>query len=221
MAKSIDIIKKMMKSVILSVLAILLLACEGKKEVQLPKSNQSLVTTIGEYSPVYIFFALKGKDTIADLNRSNTISSTHWVFNIDKRLPLRLVMPQIVKMQTKKEKSMHKSETSENYFSYADSLHKNLAFVSFTNVTYKMEKPNTATLILFTPNNTVIVDAKEIKKTALQDYLNQLPSNKTRMLYFGFAKESSFDTYLQHQIFIKVLQYNGFDANAPRQEFIF
>ena len=210
-----------MKSVILSVLAILLLACEGKKEVQLPKSNQSLVTTIGEHSPVYIFFALKGKDTIADLNRSNTISSTHWVFNIDKRLPLRLVMPQIVKMQTKKEKSMHKSETSENYFSYADSLHKNLAFVSFTNVTYKMEKPNTATLILFTPNNTVIVDAKEINKTALQDYLNQLPSNKTRMLYFGFAKESSFDTYLQYQIFIKVLQYNGFDANAPRQEFIF
>jgi hypothetical protein len=221
MAKSIDIIKKMMKSVILSVLAILLLACEGKKEVQLPKSNQSLVTTIGEHSLVYIFFALKGKDTIADLNRSNTISSTHWVFNIDKRLPLRLVMPQIVKMQTKKEKSMHKSETSENYFSYADSLHKNLAFVSFTNVTYKMEKPNTATLILFTPNNTVIVDAKEIKKTALQDYLNQLPSNKTRTLYFGFAKESSFDTYLQYQIFIKGLQYNGFDANAPRQEFIF
>ena len=37
----------------------------------------------------------------------------------------------------------------------------------------------------------------------------------------GFAKESSFDTYLQYQIFIKVLQYNGFDANAPRQEFIF
>jgi hypothetical protein len=221
MAKSIDIIKKMMKSVILSVLAILLLACEGKKEVQLPKSNQSLVTTIGEHSPVYIFFALKGKDTIADLNRSNTISSTHWVFNIDKRLPLRLVMPQIVKMQTKKEKSMHKSETSENYFSYADSLHKNLAFVSFTNVSYKMEKPNTATLILFTQNNSVIVNSNEINKTALQDYLNQLPSDKTRMLYFGFAKESSFDTYLQQQIFIKGLQHNGFDANAPRQEFIF
>ena len=90
-----------MKSVILSVLAILLLACEGKKEVQLPKSNQSLVTTIGEHSPVYIFFALKGKDTIADLNRSNTISSTHWVFNIDKRLPLRLVMPPIGRLRTR------------------------------------------------------------------------------------------------------------------------
>lgn len=220
MAKSSNTII-MMKSVILSVLAILLVACEGKKEVQLPKSNQSLVTTIGEHSPVYIFFALKGKDTIADLNRSNTISSTHWVFNIDKRLPLRLVIPQVSKMQAKKEKSMHKSETSENYFSYADSLHKNLSFVSFTNVTYKMERPKVGTFILFTPNNTVIVDAKEIKKTALQDYLNQLPSDKTRTLYFSFAKESSFDTYLQHQIFIKGLQYNGFDANAPRQEFIF
>lgn len=220
MAKSIDKIK-IMKSVVLSVLALFLVACEGKKEVQLPKSNQSLVTIIGEHSPVYIFFALKGKDTIADLNRSNTISSTHWVFNIDKRLPLRLVMPQVMKMQAKKEKSMHKSETSENYFSYADSLHKNLAFVSFTNVTYKMEKPKLATLILFTQNNSVIVNSKEINKTALQDYLNQLPSNKTRTLYFGFAKESSFDTYLQHQIFIRGLKFEGFDSNSSRQEFIF
>lgn len=220
MAKSSNTIM-MIKSVILSVLVILLVACEGKKEVQLPKSNQSLVTSIGEHSLVYIFFALKGKDTIADLNRSNTISSTHWVFNIDKRLPLRLVIPQVMKMQAKKEKSMHKSETSENYFSYADSLHKNLAFVSFINVTYKMERPKVGTFILFTPNNTVIVDAKEIKKTALQDYLNHLSSDKPRTLYFGFAKESSFDTYLQNQIFIKGLQFAGFDANASRQEFIF
>lgn len=210
-----------MKSIILSVLAILLVACEGKKEVQLPKSNQSLVTIIGEHSPVYIFFDLKGKDTIADLNRSNTISSTHWVFNIDKRLPLRLVIPQVIKMQAKKEKSMHKSETSENYFSYADSLHKNLAFVSFTNVTYKMEKPKLATLILFTQNNSVIVNSKEINKTALQDYLNQLPKDKPTTLYFGFAKESSFDTYLQHQIFIRGLKFEGFDSNSSRQEFIF
>nr|WP_315152220.1 hypothetical protein [uncultured Flavobacterium sp.] len=211
----------MIKSLVLSVLALFLVACEGKKEVHLPKSNQSLVTTIGEHSPVYIFFALKGKDTIADLNRSNTISSTHWVFNIDKRLPLRLVIPQVMKMQAKKEKSMHKSETSENYFSYADSLHKNLSFVSFTNVTYKMEKPKLATLILFTQNNSVIVDAKELDKVALQDYLNQLPSDKPRTLHFGFAKESSFDAYLQNQIFIQGLQYTGFNANLPRQEFIF
>ncbi|MEM0578283.1 hypothetical protein [Flavobacterium polysaccharolyticum] len=211
----------MKKSVVVSVLVLFLVACEGKKEVQLPKSNQSLLTTIGEHSPVYIFFALKGKDTIADLNRSNTISSTHWVFNIDKRLPLRLVIPQVVKMQTKKEKSMHKSETSENYFSYADSLHKNLAFVSFTNVTYKMEKPKLAILILFTQNNSVIIDDKELDKVALQDYLNQLPSDKPRTLYFGFAKESSFGSYLQAQIFISGLQFVGFDVNSPRQEFIF
>lgn len=220
MGKSSIKIRKM-KSVIISVLALFLVACEGKKEVQLPKSNQSLVTTIGEHSPVYIFFALKGKDTVAELNRSNTISSTHWVFTIDKRLPLRLVMPEVMKMQAKKEKSMHKSETSENYFSYADSLHKNLAFVSFTNVTYKMEQPKAGTFILFSPNNTVIVDAKEVNKTALQDYLNQLPSDKARTLYFGFPKESSFDAYLQNQIFIQGLQFKGFNANAPRQEFVF
>lgn len=220
MAKSSKKIK-MKKLVVLSLMALFLVACEGKKEVQLPKSNQSLVTTIGEHSPVYIFFALNGKDTIAELNRSNTISSTHWVFNIDKRLPLRMVIPQVMKMQAKKEKSMHKSETSENYFSYADSLHKNLAFVSFTNLTYKMEKPKESTLILFTANNTVIVDSKEINTTALQDYLNQLPSDKIKTLYFGFSKESNFDAYLQNQIFIRGLQFAAFNADLPRQEFIF
>lgn len=210
-----------MKTFLLGFLSLFLIACEGKKEIQLPKANQSVLTTIGEHSPIYLFFKTTNNDTIVDLNRNNTISSTHWVFNIDKRLPLRLVMPQIMKMQAKKEKSMHKSETSENYFSYADSLHKNLAFVSFTNVTYKMDKPKLGTIILFTSKNSVIVGAKELDKVALQDYLNQLPSDKSKTLYFGFPKESSFGTYLQAQIFIRSLQFAGFDANLPRQEFTF
>ena len=210
-----------MKSVILSVLAILLLACEGKKEVQLPKSNQSLVTTIGEHSPVYIFFALKGKDTIADLNRSNTISSTHWVFNIDKRLPLRLVMPQIVKMQTKKEKSMHKSETSENYFSYADSLHKNLAFVSFTNVTYKMEKPKFGVIVFFDKNNKISIDNVVIKREELQNYLNTLPSDKPNKFQFCFAKDLSYGSYVQDKIFIQSLKFHVPSLNLTYEEFVF
>lgn len=220
MGKSSIKIRKM-KSIIIGFLALFLVACEGKKEIQLPKSNQSLITTIGEHSPIYIFFTLKGKDTLAELNRNNTISSTHWVFNIDKRLPLRLVIPQVMKMQAKKEKSMHKSETSENYFSYADSLHKNLAFVSFTNVTYKMERPKSGIIILFTSKHSVMVEGKALDKDALQQYLHQLPSDKTRTFYYGFPKESSFDTYLQHQIFIRGLQFAGFDPNSPRQEFIF
>lgn len=192
----------MMKSLVLSVLVLFLVACEGKKEVHLPKSNQSLVTTIGEHSPVYIFFSLKGKDTIADLNRSNTISSTHWVFNIDKRLPLRLVIPQVMKMQAKKEKSMHKNETSENYFSYADSLHKNLAFVSFTNVTYKMEKPMSSFIVFFSKKNEVFVDGTRATRQELKQFLTSLKEHY-KIIRFSFDKDMSFESYIQNEILIQ------------------
>lgn len=194
-----------MKSFFLSVLALFLVACEGKKEVHLPKSNQSLVTTIGEHSPVYIFFALKGNDTIADLNRSNTISSTHWVFNIDKRLPLRLVIPQVMKMQAKKEKSMHKSETSENYFSYADSLHKKLSFVSFTNMTYKIEKPMYSFIVFFSKKNEVFVDGTRGTRQELKQFLTSLKEHY-KIIRFGFDKDMSFELYIQNEILIQSLK---------------
>lgn len=178
-------------------------ACEGKKEIQLPKSNRSVVNTIGEHSPIYIFHKVVGKDTIADLNRNNTISSTHWVFNIDKRLPLRLVIPHIIKMQAKKDKSMHKSETSENYFSYADSIHKNLAFIAFTDLKFLMEKPNSNPLVYFTRENKIFIDSKEKSQDELKQFL--LNAGNTKKITFAFDKEMKFDVYIQDEIYIQSL----------------
>ncbi len=50
-----------------------------------------------------MFFDLKNeKDTLVEVNKKNSISSTNWVFNIDKRLPLKLVIPEVMKLQEKK-----------------------------------------------------------------------------------------------------------------------
>ena len=106
-------------------LILVLFSCGKKESVLLPKSNRTIVAKVQDYSPIYLFFKTNGNDTLVEVNRKNAISSTNWIFHIDKRLPLRLVVPEIIKLQAKKEGSAHKSETSENYYSYSDSLHKN------------------------------------------------------------------------------------------------
>src|SRR6478752_10530499 len=120
---------------------LVLISCGKKENVLLPKSNVTIVKDLQDISPVYLFFRTKGEDTLVEVNRKNTISTTNWVFNIDKRLPLRVVIPEIIKLQDKKKKGMHDNPSAENYYSYADSVGKNLAFIPFTKVNYKKEVP--------------------------------------------------------------------------------
>lgn len=181
-------------------------SCNDKKEVMLPKSNQTILSTIGEHSPVYFFFKTTQKDTLIEVNRNNTISSTHWVFNIDKRLPLRLVIPQLIALKDKKEKSMHNDESAQTYFSYADSVHKNLAFIPFTKTNYFVEKPQRGVSIYFDSANQIWIGGVAIKKEAFLVYFSQYILSKNLEYYFCFSKNMSFGSYLQNQIFIEKIK---------------
>ena len=48
-----------------------MISCEGNKEIQLPKADKTIVADVQEHSPIYIFFKVEGKDTIAEVNRKN------------------------------------------------------------------------------------------------------------------------------------------------------
>jgi hypothetical protein len=89
-----------MKKAAFIILFLSLLSCKDKA-VLLPQVDQSIVTTLNDHSPIYMFLKTEGKDTLIDVNRKNSISSTNWIFNIDKRLPLRLVVPEVIKLQAK------------------------------------------------------------------------------------------------------------------------
>ena len=106
-----------MKKIILIIGFWSLFSCQ-EKEVLLPQLDRTITAIIEDHSPIYMFFKTEATDTLIDVNRKNAISSTNWIFNIDKRLPLRLVVPEIQKLQAKKEGSAHKSAASENYISY-------------------------------------------------------------------------------------------------------
>ncbi|MEY4963273.1 MAG: hypothetical protein RLZZ323_592 [Bacteroidota bacterium] len=181
-------------------LFLVLFSCGNKETILLPQSDVTLVKDVQNYSPIYFFFKTKGKDTLIEVNRKNSISSTNWIFHIDKRLPLRLVVPEIIKLQAKKEGSVHKSETSENYFSYSDSVHKNLAFVTFTKVKYQLAKSNDG--VFYVPKN---------------GFQLQNIKSSSGKIALGFDKNISFGKYLQYKIAILNLHL----ATVSQEEYVY
>lgn len=178
-----------------------LFSCGNKETILLPQSDRTIVKEVQNYSPIYLFFKTKGRDTLVEVNRKNSISSTNWIFHIDKRLPLRLVVPEIIKLQAKKEGSAHKSETSENYFSYSDSIHKNLAFMSFTKVKYQLINPKKGVPVYISKNGFQLQKLKSI-------------SGKITL---GFDKNLNFGDYLQYKIAIQNLHL----SNVSQEEFVY
>jgi len=183
-----------MKKILVIVLFFSMLSC-GKKEIQLPQLNETLVAEVKDHSPIYMFFKTEGNDTLIDVNRNNLISSTNWLFNIDKRLPLKLVIPEIQKLQVKKAKSSHLKNGSNNYFTYMDKKKKTLAFMTFTNVTYIFKENKEGISVFFTKRNKIFVNDILVDEKDLESYINNL--NRTyQEVAFGFDKNLSFQDYI-------------------------
>ncbi|MFW0736151.1 hypothetical protein [Flavobacterium sp. T12S277] len=191
------------------IIAFLLFSCGKKEDVLLPKSNVTIVKDVQDLSPVYIFFKTQGKDTIADVNRKNSIISTNWIFNIDKRLPLKLVISEVMKLQEKKRAdSAHKNENAENYYSYADSIGKNLAFLPFTKVYYKMEIANNRSQLYFKKNGMIRYSGRktyDFPKKNLKPFLDSLVINPKAEIKFSYDKNMTFGAYVQCKILVKTI----------------
>ena len=203
------------------IILFLMLSCGNKEEILLPKSNVTIVSDVKDHSPIYIFFRTKGKDTLAEVNRKNSIISTNWILNIDKRLPLRLVIPEVMKLQEKKRSEVaHKNELAENYYSYADSIGKNMAFLPFTKVYYKMGKPLNGGFIFYfkKESDLVLVDNIEIKKSEVLNYLYSINFAVNPKILLLFDKNMGFEEYLQTKILIREL--DKFNKDVP-EEFIY
>lgn len=181
----------------------MLLSCQDK-EVLLPMASETIVADVKDHSPIYFFFKVEEKDTLVDVNRKNSISSTNWLFNIDKRLPLRKVILEVKKLQNKKSSSVHKSETSENYFTYTDTIKKTMAFMPFTKIHFKLEKPD-FNLVCFHLDRNDLVHYNELvfSKNQLSEFVDKLPINSR--IYFSYDKGMSFGKYIEYEFFIKNL----------------
>ena len=203
------------------ILLFILFSCGNKEAVLLPKSNVTIVSNVLDHSPIYIFFRTNGKDTLAELNKKNEIITTNWIFNIDKRLSLRLVIPEVMKLQEKKRKEVaHKNEAAKNYYSYADSIGKNMAFLPFTKVVYTMGKPAAGDMIIRFKkgNDLVFVDDKEIQKKELVSYVYSIDHNVQPRIFLVFDKNMSYGEYIQTKILVR--KFDSYNDEVPK-EFIY
>ena len=209
-----------MKKYLALIITLAIFSCEGNKDILLPKANKTIVADVQEHSPIYIFFKVEGKDTIADVNRKNSIVSTNWIFNIDKRLTLRLVVPELIKLQAKKEGSMHKNEAAENFFSYANDVKKTMAFLPFTKVKYVIGKP-LINSIYFGKNDLLKFNSQLLKKDELQGYINNLMIEHESEIFVSFDKNLSYDEYIKNKIIMNSIKITKKGILISNLEYVF
>ncbi len=210
-----------MKKIILLLVVVFLFSCQNK-EVLLPKANKTIVANLQNHSPIYFFFKLENEDTLVEVNQKNRISTTNWLFNIDKRLPLRKVVLEVKKLQLKKEASLHKSESSANYFTYMNDNSKTMAFMPFSNIKYKVEVADSNVLqIYFDRNDLVRIGNEVFSKNELQNFIDKWSIYQQKRVVFSFDKMMSFEQYVQDKIFISNLKINSFSFDSKHIEYIY
>ena len=113
--------------------ALLLLGCQ-KKQMQLPQVPDTKITSVEDYSQVYISYEETSEE--AKLNANGLISSTNWVLHVDKRNKLKEVAPLFIKLQEKRTnpRNPHSNPDAHLYISLADIPHKRLGFMDVTDL---------------------------------------------------------------------------------------
>lgn len=192
---------------------LVLFSCGEKKEILLPKADVTVVKTVSDISKIDFFFKTENKDTIAAINKNAIITTTNWVFNIDKRLPLQTILPDIIKLQEKKlKKKSDEDLPKDNFYSYADSIGKNLAFLPFTHVTYilgnySVNKSEGILVIQFDKNNKMTCNGTLISEKELDSYIRTNFKDKKMKVCLVFDKNLSFGEYLSDKILFTKLLY--------------
>lgn len=223
-----------MRKLTLLLLTFLMIGC-AKKELKIPTLAEKGIQELHNHSQVWLFFEVKDNDTLAVVNRKNTISTTHWIYNIDKRLPLKAIIPSIVNLQDKHANSMHSEKGMFDYFSYSDTITKKLSFLKFDGVTFetidgmpKNSEENAAkyqnyhNIQLVFNQNSVLMDSIETDQSNFKNELMallKLPSEgKKQMLHLSFNGNLLYQDYL----FYRTIMHNLSNENIiiNKNEFI-
>jgi len=99
---------------------------------------------------------------------------------------------------------MYKNKTYENYFTYTDTVKKTMAFMPFSKIHFRLEKPD-FNLVCFHLDRNDLVHYNEMvfSKSQILEFINKLPKNSR--IYFSFDKGMSFGKYIEYEFFIKHL----------------
>lgn len=110
-----------------------------KKTIQLPQVAVPGISDIYNHSQIWVFYKQDKDEIKAEINKNNTISTTHWIINIDKRLTLSSVVPALNMIKAKRaKKSVHSAEGMNNYLTYSNIQDNKIAMFSMDGIQYMM-----------------------------------------------------------------------------------
>jgi len=190
-------------------------ACK-KKEVQLPIIDIPGISEIQNHSSIWVFMKNQNGNSVADLNKNNKILNTHWIYNIDRRLHMKEVVPVLIEMQKNKNKdSMHKKGGMNSYFSYADTKSSSISlllfpqtnFITDAKATNVMEefKENTCTAIIELVDDEIKLNGKRQTLTALASNLKkeqQCAGEEKLRVMLMFDEDTSYQNYLELKVYL-------------------
>jgi hypothetical protein len=231
--------KLLMKHLFYSLLLVLICSCGKEKIVQLPEISHSKISTINDVSAAYLFYDESMPDNI-ELNRKNLISTTNWLVNVDKRLTLKKVIPEIIFLQEKKQNAdMHKNENAKNYFTCNDTSIKNLGFIEFTDVVYHLENSNSflnnkkgivnqlinirvhtldSTFVSFISKDTSFTHTSN-QKELLKHLETNLNSQGNAIIVSEFEESLSFQDYITYKSLLSQIDFKN--VTVADDEFVF
>ena len=186
-----------------------------KQEIQLPLISSPGLSEIQNHSSIWIFRDSTPEGIVPRLNKNNKIINTHWIFNIDKRLCMKDVVPLLIKMQENKNKpSMHKKGDMESYFSYADLSGKQISLLPFSQTRFSVHEIDSFSEELSSKNeeNVIVelngkllrIDNKIIARDSIGIMLKRIkpsPSirkteNKKPVVILKYSGETMYQDYL-------------------------
>jgi hypothetical protein len=206
---------KRLFSYIYALLFLFTLSCSNK-EVLLPKIELEGIQEIYNHSSIWIFFEVKNNDTIARLNKNNRILNTHWIFNVDRRLPMVKVIPLLKTMQENKNKdSMHKKGDMSNYFSYANTKDKSISLLIFNPTTYVFYKngyknnideyASVKVIEVDLQNEVLFINKSKVKNDQIIKTLERIRSKDSLIslkIIFNYTDNTTFQNYLSTKSYL-------------------
>lgn len=180
-----------MKIKIVSLLAIgIMVSCGKQHEMKITRSDFSIVNSMENHSPIYI----SDDNGTVSVNRTSSIGSTNWVFSVEKDMNAQKVLKEVKKLKDKKYSGTIHPDDEGVYFSYMDTVHKNIAFLPFTEVIYTTEPISSEYSFIYYKKNRLFEFQGNTGPLESFDWV------KVPQAVFKVTPDLTFEDYLQAKI---------------------